>query len=101
MATGDGSLAMSLLVVLLVLRHYSLSTLSTMLVLVLPTTLSRPRVVDNVNSTVLLMCIRRHLHLMALPASTVVSFPQLLVSLSTVVSTLVSMIPSVCFYNFH
>ena len=38
---------------------------------------------------------------MALPASIVVSFPQLLVSLSTVVSTLVSMIPSVCLHKSY
>lgn len=59
-ATGGGSLAMSLLVVLLVLRRYSLYTPSTMLVLALPTTPSQPRVVANVSSTVLLMCTRRH-----------------------------------------
>jgi hypothetical protein len=80
-------------------RHCSLSTPLITLVLVLPMMPSRRRVEELVNSTVSLMCTRR----LSLPTvsrvSTVVSFLQSLVSLSTVVFTSVYMIHLVSCLN--
>jgi hypothetical protein len=90
---------MSHLVAPLVPRHCSLSTPLITLVLVLPMMPSRRRVEELVNSTVSLMCTRR----LSLPTvsrvSTVVSFLQSLVSLSTVVFTSVYMIHLVSCLN--
>jgi hypothetical protein len=94
--TGSGSLETLLLVVLLVLRHCSLSTRWTMLVRVLPMTPSPPKVEENVNSMVLWTSTKRHSHLMVLLAFTVALFLQLLVSSSTAVFTSVYTTPLVC-----
>ena len=92
---GSGLLATSPLVVPLVPLLSSSSTPSTMLVRVSLTMLSLPRVEEPANSMVLSMSTGRPSPLMVLPVFTVVSFPPLLVSLCTVVSTSVSTIHSV------
>ena len=93
--TGNGSLVTSHLVVRLVPPPFSSSTLSTMLVLVLLTMPSRPRVEEPVSSTVSLMSTERPSLPTVLPVSTVDSFHRLSVSSSTVVSTSVSTTPLV------
>lgn len=87
-------LANSFLQRLLVPLLFSSSTLSTMLVPVLPTTPSPPRAVVTASSTVSSTSTRRPLLPMVLPVSTVVSVLLSLVSSSTVVCTSVSMTPS-------
>ena len=96
--TGSGSLVTSHLVVRLVPPPFSSSTPSTMLVLVLLTMPSRPRVEEPVSSTVSLMSTERPSLPTVLPVSTVDSFHRLSVSSSTVVSTSVSTTPLVCIF---
>lgn len=96
MGTGNGSLATSLLVVLLVLPRCSLFILWITLVPVLPTMPSPRRVEELASSTVWSMSTRRLLPLTVSLVSTVDLSHRLSVSLFTVVFTLVFMTRSVC-----